>query len=491
MAAFSQDSPSLARRWDAIVLGGGLAGAACALHVVRSVPGASVLVLSRAAQPDATMLTVRGAGARFLLGELGLEEERELWTLPHHGTRHWWADESDARLEAMLECGEYGPPREPAFHVDEAALTRCLTRRAEGLGARFEVARELREVDLDLPLSRLEVQLKSGTQELQTAWILDASGALARPTRSTELELHVAGGRWSGLRAWSQFPDLPRRPGLRSLSEHQFHGLGWRAQLSPAPGDRHWLQVALDPACNPTLAEEHRGLATLQDYGGFVRSRPGLRELLRGGRLESEGFSAELLAARYPEPACGRGWVSVGESAGRLAPFDGEPLEQLARNARVAATLVEHGLPSRPASRAHEGAQALAEAFRQRAARWGEDSLLLGGDPTLLTAATSLDLALGLAPIQSVQSEALRAWIRARLICLAHRLETRGLRGLPPAWGVRGAPSSSLFQLLRGTSAWLRLEGRCLRDHFTPVSGDEHQSVTQTLQQYTGSRPVR
>lgn len=489
-------APATTERCDLAVIGAGLAGTATALLVRRAVRGARCVVLDEHDAPRAGgTLTARGEAARFLARDLDLTSELVREELPHHGVRHFWAPGEDASLGEMVETGEGEVPRVPAFHVDHHALLQTLEGRAvlEGVDVRRGVRIEEQE---SLPPRRVIVYRQGGEEHrLAARWVVAASRPelfARRQGVEDPLDLHLAEARWSGLRRWEEV--LPRDAARtwRPLAEHHFVGRGWRVRLTPLSSGEHALAAALERGEAPELAERFANLADLQSYGAFIRSRPGLRELLRGAAVAPESFLAHDLSPGLARPSCGPGWLLVGNAAGQLDPFDDAPLRQILETVRGAVGIITRDLGSpRPTAELDlvERDEAFHQEFLRRARRQGAGCYVLHGDAEVDAAALFSDRFFDELPPHA-HLDALRGWLRARLVRLARRRLSCGLYGAPPPSLALagGGAAGALRATLR---SWGRLELEDLRARLSPVEDDDHRPPSADIQGWVASRAAR
>ncbi len=101
---------SLAARYDAVVLGGGLAGLTLALQLRQARPNTSILVLERRSFPMPEAAHKVGEStveisAEYFTNVLGLKEHILTDQLPKNGLRFFWTPEPKASMETGLELG--------------------------------------------------------------------------------------------------------------------------------------------------------------------------------------------------------------------------------------------------------------------------------------------------------------------------------------------------------------------------------------------------
>ncbi len=500
------------QRCEVAIVGGGICGSALALLLRQRLGGARLLLLER--EP-----AFRPAGGEIVSGLAGLFFSRDLLLggllardhVPSHGARFWFADSESCPLEEMSELGTRSVPELPTFHVDRARFAESLLDRAARAGVAVARPTRVESIEPHWPWSRLTVETEAGPRRVEARWVVDAGGSAAQLARTLELRsrlehppLELYEARWSSVRE----PDgggrspLPFWPASRSLAANHFCGRGWCARLTPLPES----QGAVALSCDPELFQLSREVDPLQAYSRFVRSRAGLRELLRGARIDPESFRDEDRPCWYPKQLCGLGWFLVGDAAGSCDPLFGAPLQRGVATVLNAARIIGDDL--RGALGGSELEACLAEhapsgqrdCFRQLACRGQGDYELLG-DARAMAAAFFLDSAFGGLELRrftgpnppplvaatgpSIWVRTARAFLRERLVQLARRRHEPGLYGrhnrgwrrsartgaLPPALGSLGA----------GLASWLRLELEDFRERFTPVAEDSRVSPTAEI----------
>ena len=508
------DIPS---RAELTVVGGGVSGAALALIVRRRLPGARVVLIERrAAFPPGGTETARGVATLILQRALRVGALLAHEHLPCHGSRFWFADHDGRRLEEMSEIGSATVPELPAYHVDRNRLATSLLQLAADEGVRVARATKVTGLELGWPWSRLELESRGARKELDSRWVVDASGSRALLSQHQELQrnlesepTHCFEARWSGVAdlegASVLGPDprlslLPATPASRHLLANHFCGLGWCVRLTPLVGDASAVRLALDPR-RVALPRASTPLAT---YSRFVRSRPGLRELLRGASVDPDSFRFKSQVPWYPSRSCAPGWFLVGDAAGFLDPLGGAALDRALQTVWNAAHWIGEDL--RGALREEELTARLGEHDR-RSRRGFADALEclergsyeLFGDARCTAAAFFLGAAFeALGPVQQARADlerlGRRGWVsdglatarsilRERLLQLALRRHGAGLYGTRNrGWRCFGRSSglarTAADPLGRGLALWLALEYANFQARLAPVQGDVHESAT-------------
>jgi flavin-dependent dehydrogenase len=507
------DGAAATERVDVLVIGGAFSGASTALLIRRWLPEARILVIERAAAFDRKVgeATVE-VSALFLTRVLGLFDYLARNQLPKHGLRFWFTDGPDRTLAEMTEVGPNEVPRLPSYQLDRSLLDEHVlaTARVEGV----EVARpaKVTAVELGWPESRVDIEGDDGTRRTVAArWIVDASGRHAFLARRLRLyhrtEEHPTAaiwGRWTGvadldgpavLGADPRNPRLPAVIPSRRLATNHFCGYGWWCWFIPLRGGETSVGVVYDKR----LAELP-GDDPAERYRRFVATRPGIRELLAGARLDEEDFRSYSHLPYRAERYAGRGWALVGDAAAFIDPFYSPGLDFASISAFATARLIEEDLAGRVGEAGVDAAVARhSAAFERSYGRWLH-ALYVGkyqlfGDAELTAAAYLVETALyyiGIVTPKDRDLELLRQppygeglWQEAvvfrlmrafnlRLQLLARRRRARGIYGRRNAgWRLLGkAPGlgrSALPMLRAGLRIYLRLEWETLAAGLRPA----------------------
>ena len=485
--------------YDVVVIGGAFSGASCATLLKRRLPDCRILIVERSERFDRKVgeATVE-VSAFFLHQVLGLYDHLSRRHLPKHGLRFWLSDGPGRRLDEMTEIGGGQLPRLPSFQLDRRALDQYLLATAANEGC--EVARPARvhEVEHGWPSSRVRLEHKGGERRVRARWVIDASGRHAFLARRLNLRQRVeehptaaAWARWRGV-ADLDGPELaaglPRLPAARRLATNHFCGYGWWAWVIPLAGGETSIGVVYHKELAPLAGDG----SLRQRYERFVRSRPGLGQLLAEATVAADDFMAyghlPYKTSRYMD----RGWALVGDAAAFNDPFYSPGLDHVAIASFATARLIEGDLAGRLDDAALDVAITTHNGnFLRSYDRWLA-ALYLGkyelmGDAELLASAFLVDTSLyylgvvtpickdpevlvnpvfGLSLPQAKIAYRLTRAFKRRLVGLARhrrRVGTYGRRNVGwrlycQAFDV--GPTGSLKPLCQGLAIWLRLEAQ-------------------------------
>ncbi len=342
--------------YDLVVIGGAFCGSSLTLLLRRRLPGLRVLVVERSSVFERKVgeATVE-VSALFLHRILGLYGHLSREHLPKHGLRYWFTDSDDRSLHEMTEVGPGEMPALPSFQLDRSILDGHLLDLVEAEGAEVWRPGKVKAVDFSWPCHRVTIERDSELREVSTRWVIDASGRQAFLSRKLGLYQKVEGhptaavwGRWEGA---ADLDDIqlagsdPRQPLLppivasRRLATNHFCGYGWWCWVIPLANGNTSIGVVY----NKDLFQLPPGKTVKEQYERFVRSRPGLRELVANASFDDDFMALRHLPYRS-EQYMGLGWALVGDSASFIDPYYSPGLDHAATSIYATAELLERDL---------------------------------------------------------------------------------------------------------------------------------------------------
>ena len=323
---------------DVLVIGGAFSGSSFATLLQRRVPGCRVILVEQSERFERRVgeATVELSGA-FISRVLGLYDHLSRHHLPKHGLRYWFTDGPDRELAEMTEVGGRDLPHLPSFQLDRSKLDEHLLARVAEDGCEVLRPARVRDVEHGWPESRVEVEGAEGTHWITARWVIDASGRRAFLARRKGLyervERHPTAAiwaRWKGVRDLDRPGALqrlepegtadpesePLLPLSRRLATNHFCGYGWWSWVIPLSGG----ETSIGLVYNKELFQLPGEGLKRPRYEDFLRTRPGLRELLAEAEIEDNDFMAyshlPFKSSRYMD----RGWALVGDAASFIDP---------------------------------------------------------------------------------------------------------------------------------------------------------------------------
>lgn len=416
----SQTDPD---RYDVVIVGGAITGAACAILLKRWLPGTRVLIVERA---NAFSRKVGEAtvevSAYYLTKVLGLTEHLNRDHLPKQGLRFWFDDGTNRSLDRMSELGPNRLPSMASFHMDRAKLDEHTLRVAADAGAELMRPAQVRGLDLGWPQSTLTIKPADGGAErtVRARWVIDASGRQRFLGKRLGLIQEVRGhptaaawARWSGVKNLDgaevlgpdpRSPRLPRLSPARSLSTNHFCGHGWWCWLIPLVGGQTSLGVVYDRTLFDFPRPPGGGGGLRDRFRHFLLTQPGLRELLTDATMDEDDFLAyKDLPYRSTEFA-DRGWALVGDAAAFLDPLYSPGLDFAAYSSYATCRMIEEDLKAvamgsrdeAPGTDLDAALKLHNDRFSRSYDRWFEsvyrDKYHLMGDPELVSASYFIDI---------------------------------------------------------------------------------------------------
>ena len=310
---------------DAVVAGGGPAGAAAALRLAAA--GRAVgLVDSPAVSAGAKIGEALPPAARPLLRSLGVWERFcDEGHLACHGNDSAWGSPDLAATDFVFDPDGHG------WHLDRSRFDAFLRAQAGVAGADLRPATVRHHARSSA--GGWEVTLDDGTA-LRARWLIDATGrrttiARRQGGRRRTLDRTVAVVARLGARPRSSA--TPRDRDSRTLIEATPDGWWYTALV---PGDEQAVAYVSDRDLLPSSVRTAAGFSALLEATRHVGPR------LARYALTTEPLQVAAGGARSDPPA-GDGWVAVGDAAVAFDPLSSQGILTALYTGMVAADAVQ------------------------------------------------------------------------------------------------------------------------------------------------------
>ncbi|MFE4971361.1 NAD(P)/FAD-dependent oxidoreductase [Kitasatospora sp. NPDC056651] len=310
-------------RFDAVIAGGGPAGAAAAITLARA--GRSVLLADAHTGPPKTSESLVPA-ARMLLHDLGIDpRELDRGHRPCHGVLSAWGSPHPQQVHFINDPHGHG------WHLDRPAFDHLLRSHALARGAlvaeRTTVGRPARLPDGDWQVT---LTATGARRTVRCRWLIDATGRRAR------IAVHCGAVRHRYDRLVAVHlrlaPD-PRDGENRSLVESAPDGWWYTAPCHPTGRlVAYFTDSDLTPPALTTPEVFLDRLATAPHLAARAKGRP-----------PHPGDVPRRCAAHTArlEPAAGEGWIAVGDAATAYDPVSSQGVLSALYTGKCAAEAVD------------------------------------------------------------------------------------------------------------------------------------------------------
>jgi len=399
--------PSAPPDYDVIIIGGALAGAACAVQLLARQPRLRVLIVEKDAELGRRVGESTVEVSSYFLGRvLGLTEYLNQNHLVKQGLRFWFMNDQSHCFDSCSEIGPKYTVTLAAYQVDRATLDEEVLSRAQALGA--EVKRPATVIAVDICAGgQQSVRILQGESEIDllSRWVIDASGVarfLARKHHwvrpNARHPIASVWTRWKNVRCWddpalhAEHPNFGNRCfGIRHTATNHLIGRGWWSWWIPLKGG----DVSVGIVYDQRLVDLPQGEDPVQRMRKLLDTHPLASRLLENAIHDPKDVHFRKNLAYDSEVMVGDGFALVGDAAAFIDPFYSPGMDWVAFSTASVCALV---LTEQDGKSAPDDASKLNAALRLSSQRWFEaiyaDKYYYMGDFDLMQLAFRLDLGL-------------------------------------------------------------------------------------------------
>jgi flavin-dependent dehydrogenase len=339
---------------DVVVIGGGPAGAAAAIHLAHC--GRSVTLVARPPGRRPHLGETVASGVVTPLAQLGLWEAFiAAGHLPATGTVACWGSTVPHERDSLFD------PYGCSWHLDRVRFDAMLLAAAKDAGVDVRFGTVLHGDNGGDGWTIRVAGRRPAT--LSARWAVDATGRGARIARGQGVE-RIRCDRLLGLARFYRWADTADTRTVVEATEH-----GWW-YVSPLPGDRAVAVMFTDADLLP-----RDPVRRAERWDGLLATT----RLVRGWLGDASGASPLCTASACSgalATACGRQWLAVGDAAQSRDPLSGQGILTALGSALAAAELLGSGGPGsaaldRYAQCAHAGYQ---DYLRERSVQYGRET---------------------------------------------------------------------------------------------------------------------
>jgi flavin-dependent dehydrogenase len=344
--------------FDAVILGGGLAGASLARQLQLEAPGLRTLVIEKRQHPvrEAAFKVGESSveiGAHYFQKRLGLEPHLRAQQLEKLGLRYFFTYGDNRDLVSRLELGPSRFPPVPSFQLDRGRFENYLLALVREHGGDVRDGCRVQAVVLDADGGhRVTFATPDGAETVTARWVVDASGRsglLKRQLGLARASTHGANASWFRVPVrvrvddWSDDPAWQARvpSSQRWLSTTHLMGPGYWVWLIPLGSGGTSIGIVADGDMHPF----HR-------INRFERAMDWLREFEPQCARAIEPLTDRLedfLALQHFAHSCAQvfsadRWALVGEAGVFTDPFYSPGSDFIAMGNDYATDLILHDL---------------------------------------------------------------------------------------------------------------------------------------------------
>lgn len=255
------------KKYDVIILGGGLAGLTLALHLKQSRSDISILVLEKRKHraPEAIHKVGESTselGSFYLREVLHLKEYLNEYQLPKFGFRFFFSPEHSDDISKRVEVGSRISNPFPTHQIDRGIFENYLVDLLISRHVDFRLGAKVLNVELSKEGHTIDFELAGNKHQEEGKWVIDSTGRsslLKRMLGLTRGSDHTINAAWFRIHAdvniddWSDNPIWRSyvEPGRRRLATNHLMGEGYWVWIIPLVSGCTSFGIVADPRYHP------------------------------------------------------------------------------------------------------------------------------------------------------------------------------------------------------------------------------------------------
>jgi flavin-dependent dehydrogenase len=326
----------LADAYDVIILGGGIAGLSLALEMKKKYSATSILVVEKQGHPVPESAHKVGEStveiaAYYMRDVLGLQEHLQAQQLRKFGLRMFFSLDGNRDITHRVEYGQIEQAPLPAYQIDRGRMENALGGELRKHGITFLDGSKIQQVILqpEQEFHRVQIQHAGREHEIQTRWVVDATGRSSLLKRQLGLAKrvdHHANAVWFrighsiDIDTWSNDAAWLARitAGERSLSTNHLMGSGYWVWLIPLASGSTSVGIVTDASMHnfEEMNRFERALNWLHEH------EPQCAEEIEHHKDKIQDFRVmKDYAYSCEQVFSGDRWCLIGEAAVAIDPL--------------------------------------------------------------------------------------------------------------------------------------------------------------------------
>lgn len=341
------------RKYDVVIMGGGLAGLTLTLQLKQKNPEMKILTVEMRGDdaPDAAHKVGESTvelGTHYLREVINLKDYLDKHHLPKHGLRFFFSPQHKSEISKRVELG----PRErlpvPSHQIDRGTFENDLVDFARDAGAEVELGTRVDNVEISADGHKVTLKKGEHKEVVETSWVVDATGRAGFLKRKMDLKKDFEHGvsaawfrikgevdvdDWSENNEWKEF----LKPGLRRLGTVHLMDKGYWVWLIPLSTGNTSIGIVADESVHPfnTYNKLDKAMDWLKENEPKCYEKLALRQddILDFKILRKYALHTQKLYSNDK-------WAVTGESSMFLDPFYSPGTDFIALNNTLITDLI-------------------------------------------------------------------------------------------------------------------------------------------------------